>query len=57
LAISSTLSNHKENTAMARNCYNQKPRYGFGKFLFDCFMTVFTAGFWLIWIYVREHRN
>ena len=32
-------------------------RYGFMNFLFDAFMTVFTAGFWLIWIFVRESRK
>jgi hypothetical protein len=37
------------------NCY--KPRYGFFKFCFDVFMTVMTAGFWLIWVFVREMRK
>jgi len=31
-------------------------RYGCLSFLFDCFMTIITCGFWLIWIYVRENR-
>jgi hypothetical protein len=32
-------------------------RYGFWKFVGDCLMVVFTCGFWLIWIFVREMRN
>lgn len=32
-------------------------RYGLSGFLFDCFMVVVTAGFWLIWIFVREMRK
>jgi hypothetical protein len=32
-------------------------KYGFFKFLFDCFMVVITAGFWLIWIFIREMRK
>jgi hypothetical protein len=31
--------------------------YGFGNFLFDAIMTVITAGFWLIWVVVREVRG
>ena len=31
--------------------------YGCLSFLGDCFMTVITGGFWLIWIWVREHRR
>lgn len=31
--------------------------YGFLNFCFDIFMTVITAGFWLIWVFVREMRN
>jgi hypothetical protein len=31
-------------------------RYGLLNFAFDVFMTVFTAGFWLIWVFVREMR-
>jgi hypothetical protein len=34
-----------------------KGRYGFLNFLFDCFMTFITCGFWLIWVFVREVRN
>lgn len=34
-----------------------RKKYHFGHFLFDAFMTVVTAGFWLIWIFVREIRN
>jgi len=34
-----------------------KPRYGFFKFCGDVFMTVITAGFWLIWVFIREMRN
>ena len=31
--------------------------YGCGSFLFDLFMVFITAGFWLIWIFVREMRR
>jgi hypothetical protein len=30
--------------------------YGLGKFILDVIMTAITAGFWLIWIFVREMR-
>jgi hypothetical protein len=33
-----------------------KKKYGFAKFLFDVVMTCVTAGFWLIWVFVREMR-
>lgn len=32
-------------------------KYGFWDFIFDCFMTCITCGFWLIWIFVREMRK
>jgi hypothetical protein len=32
-------------------------RYGFFNFLLDCFMVIITAGFWLIWIFIREMRK
>ena len=35
----------------------RKKSYGFFNFLFDVFMTVITAGFWIIWIFVREMRK
>jgi hypothetical protein len=31
-------------------------KYGCFSFLVDVIMTVATAGFWLIWIFVRESR-
>lgn len=31
--------------------------YGLFNFAFDVFATVFTGGFWLIWIFVREMRK
>lgn len=34
-----------------------KKQYGCMSFLFDCFMVIITAGFWLIWILVRELRK
>ena len=37
--------------------YCCKKKYGFFKFIGDCFMTVITGGLWLIWIFVREMRN
>jgi hypothetical protein len=36
--------------------YVQTRRYGFWKFVGDVLMTIFTAGFWLIWVFVREMR-
>jgi hypothetical protein len=35
----------------------KRKRYGFHNFIFDCAMTCFTAGFWLIWVIVREKRE
>ena len=35
---------------------HDKP-YGFWKFILDCFMVLITAGFWIIWIFVREMRR
>lgn len=32
-------------------------RYGFWKFIGDCFMTCLTGGFWLIWVFIREMRK
>lgn len=40
---------------MGKNC--KRRHYGFGNFLVDVFMTCFTAGFWLIWVFCREMRN
>jgi len=31
--------------------------YGLLNFVFDVFMTLITAGFWLIWVFVREMRK
>lgn len=39
-----------------RNMCNKRP-YGFWRFVGDCFMTMITCGFWLIWIFIREMRN
>jgi hypothetical protein len=36
---------------------NHRSHYGFFKFIGDVFMTLFTCGFWLIWIFVREMRK
>ena len=35
----------------------RKKSYGLFNFLLDVFMTVVTAGFWIIWIFVREMRK
>lgn len=35
---------------------NCRRPYGCMSFLFDAFMTVLTAGLWLIWVFVREMR-
>ncbi len=32
-------------------------RYGLFSFLFDILMVTITAGFWLIWIFIREMRG
>lgn len=32
-------------------------RYGLINFGFDALLTFLTAGFWLIWIFVREMRR
>lgn len=32
-------------------------KYGFWNFILDLLLTVFTGGFWLIWIFIREVRN
>lgn len=32
-------------------------KYGFKNFAVDVIMTIVTAGFWWIWIFVREMRN
>ena len=37
--------------------YGSRKRYGFGSFIFDLIMCFFTAGFWLIWIFIREMRR
>lgn len=34
----------------------RRSNYSVSGFVFDCFMTVLTCGFWLIRIYVRESR-
>lgn len=38
-------------------CFEPPKRYGFWKFIGDCFMTLITYGLWLIWIFVREMRK
>lgn len=32
-------------------------KYGLGSFILDVVLTCLTAGFWLIWIFVREMRK
>ena len=34
-----------------------RKRYGFINFMVDVILTCLTAGFWLIWIFVREMRR
>jgi hypothetical protein len=34
-----------------------RKRYGFFRFMFDCFMTLCTGGLWLIYVFVREMRK
>lgn len=33
-----------------------RPRYGLLSFLGDIIMIFVTAGFWLLWVFVREMR-
>lgn len=33
------------------------PKYRFRNFLLDSLLTLFTCGFWLIWIFCREMRG
>ena len=35
----------------------RKGKYRLGNFVFDIIMVSFTAGFWLIWVFVRENQN
>lgn len=35
----------------------KKQRYGIINFVFDVLLTIFTGGFWLIWVFVREVRG
>lgn len=37
--------------------YNNRRHYGFMNFVGDCLMTCITAGFWLIWVFIRETRR
>lgn len=34
-----------------------RKKYGFFNFCLDAFMTIVTAGFWLIWVFIREMRR
>jgi len=36
---------------------NRQRYYGFWHFIGDFIMTCLTAGFWLIWVFVREMRK
>ena len=36
---------------------SKKQRYGIINFAFDAMLTIFTSGFWLIWVFVRETRR
>lgn len=36
---------------------SRRRKYTLFSFLFDVFMCFITAGFWLIWIFVREMRR
>lgn len=46
---------HLSKETVMSNCCRK--RYGFFNFLFDCTMTCLTAGFWLIWVFVRETQG
>lgn len=48
----------RDDQRYTRSLYSgQRKRYGFFAFAFDCIMTLFTGGLWLIWIFVREMRG
>ena len=34
-----------------------KKKYGFGRLMFDFFMTIITGGAWLIWVAVKYMRT
>lgn len=34
-----------------------KKSYGFGHFLFDCFMITITGGLWLLWLVLKFLRS
>lgn len=36
---------------------NNRKKYKLRNFVFDIIACVCTGGLWLIWIFVREHRN
>jgi len=46
-----------EYVTTTRTTTRRGKKYGFFAFLFDLFMICITAGFWLIWIFVREMRK
>jgi hypothetical protein len=56
LHFSSLFTLLSERSPMSLYIRTKKP-YGFFSFLGDVFMTIVTAGFWLIWIFVREMRG
>lgn len=35
----------------------ERRHYGLLHFIGDALMTILTAGFWLIWIFIREMRK
>jgi hypothetical protein len=45
------------NTIIFASGNQKKKGYGFFHFIWDCFMVLITAGFWLIWIFIREMRK
>ena len=51
VAARTPISPPKEGSTMSRK------HYGILNFAFDAILTLLTAGFWLIWVFVREMRN
>jgi len=39
------------------HCHKCQRHYGFFNLLLDIMMLVFTGGFWIIWIIIREARH
>src|SRR5690606_17922779 len=50
-------TNQERGRTMPTIYVKERKHYGFLNFVGDVIMTVITAGFWLIWVFVREVRR